>query len=122
MVSNTASLVHFAEYTFDLDTGELRLGSTPLRLPPQPAKVLAILIRNAGKVVTRQQLVDEVWGGETFVDYEQGLNFAIRQIRTVLEDDADHPAISGDTAEARVPVHRSTDRWRGNGRSTIADD
>jgi len=91
VVSKISSLVHFADYTFDLDTGELCLGSTPLKLQPQPGKVFAILIRNAGKVVTRQQLADEVWGADTFVDYEQGLNFAIRQIRTVLGDDADQP-------------------------------
>jgi TolB-like protein/DNA-binding winged helix-turn-helix (wHTH) protein/Tfp pilus assembly protein PilF len=87
----TSSLVHFADYTFDPGTGELRLGSTSLKLQPQPAKVLALLIRHAGQVVTRQQLASEVWGAETFVDYEQGLNFAIRQIRTVLGDDADQP-------------------------------
>ena len=39
-------------------------------------------------MVTRQELAQQVWGSETFVDYEQGLNFAIRQIRTVLDDDA----------------------------------
>jgi TolB-like protein/DNA-binding winged helix-turn-helix (wHTH) protein/Tfp pilus assembly protein PilF len=91
MQSKTSSLVCFGEYTFDPGTGELLRGPTPLKLQPQPAKVLAILIRRAGQVVTRQELVDEVWGSETFVDYEQGLNYAVRQIRTVLEDDADHP-------------------------------
>ena len=91
MESKTSSLVHFADYTFDLGTGELCLGSTPLKLQPQPAKVLAMLIRHAGQVVTRQQLANEVWAAETFVDYEQGLNFAIRQIRTVLGDLADQP-------------------------------
>ena len=91
MESKTPSLVHFADYTFDLGTGELRLGSTPLKLQPQPAKVFAALIRHAGQVVTRQQLADEVWGAETFVDNEQGLNFAIRQIRAVLGDDAVQP-------------------------------
>ncbi|HVP55918.1 MAG TPA: winged helix-turn-helix domain-containing protein [Candidatus Eisenbacteria bacterium] len=91
MEPKTSSLVRFGECTFDLDTGELRLSGTPLKLQPQPAKVLAVLIRNAGQVVTRQKLVDQVWGAETFVDYEQGLNYAIRQIRTVLEDDAEHP-------------------------------
>jgi len=91
MEPKTSSAVHFADYTFDLGTGELWLGSAPLRLQPQPAKILTILIRHAGQVVTRQRLASEVWGSETFVDYEQGLNYAIRQIRTVLEDDAEHP-------------------------------
>ena len=61
-----------------------------LRLEPQPAKVLTVLIRNAGEVVTRQDLIREVWGTETFVDFEQGLNYAIRRIRIALEDDAEH--------------------------------
>jgi TolB-like protein/DNA-binding winged helix-turn-helix (wHTH) protein/Tfp pilus assembly protein PilF len=91
MEPKTLGVVRFGDYGFDPGTGELWLGSTPLKLQPQPAKVLAILVRRAGQIVTRQQLVTEVWGSETFVDYEQGLNFAIRQIRTVLGDDADQP-------------------------------
>jgi len=62
-----------------------------LKLQPQPAKILAVLVRRAGQVVTRQELAEQVWGSETFVDFEQGLNYAIRQIRTALEDDADRP-------------------------------
>ena len=91
MESNTASLVLFGEYALDLRTGELLRGATPLKLQPQPARVLTILVRRAGQVVTRQELANEVWGSETFVDYEQGLNYAVRQIRAVLEDDAEHP-------------------------------
>src|SRR5713226_5095260 len=72
-------------------TGELRRNGTSLKLQPQPAKVLALLVSRPGEIVTRQDLAQEVWGSETFVDFEQGLNFAIRQIRTALEDDADHP-------------------------------
>ena len=91
MESNTASLVLFGEYALDLRTGELLRGATPLKLQPQPGRVLTILVRRAGQVVTRQELASEVWGSETFVDYEQGLNYAVRQIRAVLEDDAEHP-------------------------------
>ncbi len=92
MESRTSSLVRFGEYSFDLATRRTAArNGIPLKLQPQPAKILAILIRRAGQVVTRQELVNEVWGSETFVDYEQGLNYAIRQIRTALEDDAEHP-------------------------------
>src|SRR5215469_181202 len=91
MESKTSSLVCFGEDTFEPCTGELLRALTPLKLQPQPAKVLAILIRRAGEVVTRQELADEVWGPKTFVDFEQGLNYAVRQVRTALEDDADHP-------------------------------
>lgn len=63
----------------------------PLKLQPQPARLLALLIQRAGETVTREELAREVWGADTFVDFEQGLNYAIRQIRTVLKDDADNP-------------------------------
>lgn len=84
-------LVRFGEYELDPRSGELRRNGTLLKLQPQPAKVLAILISRAGEVVTRQQLADEVWGADTYVDFEHGLNYAIRQIRTVLDDDAEAP-------------------------------
>src|SRR5712691_2604832 len=83
--------VRFADFEFDCRNGDLRRDGTSLKLQPQPAKVLAVLIRRAGEVVTRQELAEEVWGSETFVDFEQGVNYAIRQIRSALEDDADQP-------------------------------
>lgn len=83
--------VRFDSFEFDCQNGELRRNGTSLKLQPQPAKILAALIGRAGELVTRQDLAQQVWGSETFVDFEQGLNFAIRQIRIVLEDDADRP-------------------------------
>jgi TolB-like protein/DNA-binding winged helix-turn-helix (wHTH) protein/Tfp pilus assembly protein PilF len=85
------AVVRFDAYELDLRTGELRRNGVSLGLQPQPAKVLAALASAAGEVVSRQELAERVWGTETFVDFEQGLNFAIRQIRHALEDDADHP-------------------------------
>jgi len=83
--------VRFADFEFDLRTGDLRRDGTSLKFQPQPAKVMVLLISRAGEIVTRQDLARQVWGAETFVDFEQGLNFAIRQIRTVLDDDAEQP-------------------------------
>jgi TolB-like protein/DNA-binding winged helix-turn-helix (wHTH) protein/Flp pilus assembly protein TadD len=83
--------VRFADFEFDCHTGDLRCDGTSLKLQPQPAKVLAVLIQRAGEIVSRQELADEVWGSDTFVDFEQGLNYTIRQIRTVLKDDAERP-------------------------------
>jgi DNA-binding winged helix-turn-helix (wHTH) protein len=40
-------------------------------LQPQPAKILTMLVSRAGEVVTRQELAQEVWGSDTFVDFEQ---------------------------------------------------
>ena len=70
---------------------ELRRNGEIVKLQPQPAKVLSILVSRAGDVVTRQELAELVWGTDTFVDYEHGLNFAIRRIRSVLKDDVEKP-------------------------------
>jgi DNA-binding winged helix-turn-helix (wHTH) protein len=75
----------FGDYELDCRTGELRRNGSTLKLQPQPAKVLAILASRAGEVVTRQELTEQVWGADTYVDFEHGLNFAVRQIRSVLQ-------------------------------------
>lgn len=85
------SVVRFLGTALDLRTGELRRNGELLQLPPQPAKILALLIRHAGEVVSREEIAREVWGADTFVDFEHGLNYAIRQIRSALEDDAENP-------------------------------
>ena len=72
-------------------TGELRQHGDVVKLSPQPFKVLELLTRRSGEVVTRVEIRDHVWHGDTFVDFEQGLNFCIRQIREVLGDTADAP-------------------------------
>ncbi len=81
----------FGIFDFDPDTGELRRNGLPVRLQAQPAKVLAALLANPDEVVTRESLHEAVWKGETFVDFERGLNFCIGQLRAALEDDADAP-------------------------------
>ena len=93
MAARTAhsEIVGFGGFELDCRSGDLRRAGVSLKLQPQPAKVLVLLVKNAGSVVTRQELAEQVWGAETFVDFEHGLNYAIRQIRTILEDDADQP-------------------------------
>lgn len=83
--------VIFGEYELDCRTSELRRNGTVVRLQPQPAKVLSILVNRAGEIVTREELAEQVWGSDTHVDFEHGLNFAIRKIRSVLEDDPEQP-------------------------------
>jgi Tol biopolymer transport system component/DNA-binding winged helix-turn-helix (wHTH) protein len=83
--------VSFGEFELDCGTRELKKNGQTVRLEPQPAKVLSVLVRRAGEIVTRQELIHEVWGSDTFVDFDQGLNYAIRRIRAALEDDADAP-------------------------------
>ncbi len=62
-----------------------------IAMQPQPLKLLAMLAWRAGEVVSREEMRREIWGTETFVDFERGLNFAIKQIRKVLGDDAKAP-------------------------------
>ena len=83
--------VRFGLFEFDADTGALSREGVPVRLQPQPARVLAILVTHAGDVVTRDTLRQEVWSDGTFVDFERGLNFCVAQIRSALGDAADSP-------------------------------
>src|SRR5215470_7518091 len=78
---------------FELRTApaELRLNGDPVKLPPQPLKVLELLARGSGEVLTRNEIREHIWCGDTFVDFDQGLNFCIRQIREALGDHADAP-------------------------------
>jgi DNA-binding winged helix-turn-helix (wHTH) protein/TolB-like protein len=81
----------FGDFTFDPVSAELRRDGEIVRLQAQPAQVLALLVERAGEVVTRETLRDAIWGRETFVDFDKGLNFAVAQVRAALGDSADAP-------------------------------
>jgi DNA-binding winged helix-turn-helix (wHTH) protein/TolB-like protein len=83
--------VSFGPFEFDPDNASLMRAGMAVRLQPQPARVLALLVRRAGQVVTREELRQEVWGDGTTVDFERGLNFCVAQVRAALGDDADSP-------------------------------
>ena len=85
------SLIRFREFDLDEQTFELRRNGVPARIQQQPARVLAILINRHGTMVTRDQIRTAIWGQDTFVDFEQGLNYCIRQIRITLNDQAEKP-------------------------------
>lgn len=86
------SLFRFGEFELDEQTLELRKNGQLTRIQQQPARVLAFLLSHRGSLVTREQIRIAIWGEETFVDFEQGLNFCIRQIRLALNDDVQKPA------------------------------
>jgi len=85
------STITFGMFAFDPDSGVLTREGRPVRLQPQPARVLGILVAHAGDVVARETLRQQVWADGTFVDFERGLNFCIAQIRSALGDSADSP-------------------------------
>jgi len=84
-------MVTFGPYRMDLATGELFRSEILVKLQPQPAKLLVMLVARAGEVVTREEIRRTVWGSDTFVDFDQSVNFCVRQIRTALHDSADKP-------------------------------
>lgn len=84
-----SALLSFGVFELDPGSGELRKSGVLIHLPPQPAKILAFLASHPGQLITREEIRQHVWGSETFVDAEQGLNQCIKQIRTALGDDAE---------------------------------
>src|SRR3569833_208223 len=87
-ISSVMSIIRFGEFELDEQSLELHRNGAPIHLQQQPARVLAFLLNHRGSVVTREQIRLAIWGQETFVDFEQGLNFCIRQIRLALTDQA----------------------------------
>jgi DNA-binding winged helix-turn-helix (wHTH) protein/TolB-like protein len=81
----------FGTFEFDDQSGELRKNGRVVALEPQPAKALSRLLSNPGAVVTRDELRDAVWGGETHVDFERGLAYCLSQIRAAFGDSAENP-------------------------------
>src|SRR5215813_5819536 len=86
-----AAILRFGAFELNASAGELRHQGDLVKLSPQPLKVLDLLARRSGEVLTRNEIREHIWCGDTFVDFEQGLNFCIRQIREALGDHADAP-------------------------------
>jgi len=87
----TTTKYQFGLFEFDTEHLALSREGRPIRLQSQPAQVLAILVANAERVVSRDELKQAVWGHDTYVDFERGLNFCISQIRSALQDNATSP-------------------------------
>jgi len=81
----------FGEFELTLAQGELRTGNTTARLQEKPLLLLSTLLDNPQTLVTRQQLRECLWDSDTFVDYEQGINVAIKKVRDALGDSAENP-------------------------------
>ena len=87
-----ARVLSFGPFELDLGNSELRRAGAPVQLQPQPFRVLSLLVRNAGRVVPRDEIRADIWGPGTFLDFDQSLNYCIRQIRSALDDDVSAPA------------------------------
>lgn len=83
--------IRFGEFELDQDNFVLTRDGAVVRLAPQPFKVLLHLVQSPGALVTREALRQAIWGSDTVVDFEHGLNTCIRSIRAALGDEAEHP-------------------------------
>jgi eukaryotic-like serine/threonine-protein kinase len=81
----------FGAFDVDLRSGEVYKHGIRLKLQAQPFQVLALLLERAGDVVTREELRQKLWPADTFVDFDTGLNSAIKKLRDVLGDSAEEP-------------------------------
>src|ERR1700724_3303043 len=88
---NGSDRLRFGAYETDLHTGELWKHGTRVKLVGQPFEILAALVRRPGQLVTREEIRTRLWPGDTFVDFNHGLNAAVNKLRDVLCDSADTP-------------------------------
>src|SRR5882672_8021987 len=84
-------LIKFADFELDGGRYELRRGDRVIKLEKIPMDLLTILVESAGQLVTREQIIEKIWGKDVFLDTEHGINTAIRKIRQALGDDPDQP-------------------------------
>jgi DNA-binding winged helix-turn-helix (wHTH) protein/Tol biopolymer transport system component len=87
----TRNRFRFGPFELDAQTGELSNLGHKLNLHGQPVEVLSILLERPGELITREDLCKRLWSQDTFVDFEHGLNTAVKKVRQALDDDPDTP-------------------------------
>jgi TolB-like protein/DNA-binding winged helix-turn-helix (wHTH) protein len=84
-------VLRFGIFELDLGNGELRKSGLPVKLQSQPFQLLALLAGRPGQVVGREEIRRALWGDETFVDFDQSINFCVTKLRDALDDDPQRP-------------------------------
>jgi len=90
-LNSSSSIVRFGTFEVNFQTGELRQRGQKVKLQEQPLQVLAALLERPGEMVTREELRSKLWPADTFVDFDHGLNAAIKRLRDTLGESADAP-------------------------------
>src|SRR5882762_9302260 len=91
VIESPAEKIRFDVFEVDLRAGELLKQGRKIKLQEQPFRVLFLLLQETGEVVTRDELRQELWPADTFVDFDHGLNSAVARLREALGDSADRP-------------------------------
>jgi TolB-like protein/DNA-binding winged helix-turn-helix (wHTH) protein/Tfp pilus assembly protein PilF len=89
--SPSSPTLRFGVFELNPRSGELRKQGIKIRLQGQPVEILAMLLEHPGEPITRDELQKKLWPADTFVDFEQGLNNAMKRLRAALDDDAENP-------------------------------
>jgi DNA-binding winged helix-turn-helix (wHTH) protein/WD40 repeat protein len=89
--STSSNVVRFGAFEVNLRAGELRRHGIRIKLQPQPYQILVMLLEKPGEVVSREEIRIRLWSNNTFVDFEHGVNTAVKKLRQVLGDTADDP-------------------------------
>src|SRR5215475_1234392 len=84
-------IIRFSIFELDLNAGELRRNGAKVKIQEQPFQILATLLERPGEIVTREELSSKLWPADTFVDFDHGLNAAVRRLRETLGDSAEIP-------------------------------
>lgn len=87
----TACVFRFGPFELDAAAPELRKAGISVKIPPQPLNVLSILVGRAGQIVSRDDICRQIWGENTYVDFELSLNYCLNRIRAALEDNSEAP-------------------------------
>jgi DNA-binding winged helix-turn-helix (wHTH) protein len=86
MNTSKTNVRRFGSFELDLDAEKLLKNGRSVRIQPQPFRLLCLLTSKPGTLITREEIQATLWKNETFVDFEQGVNFAIKQVREALGD------------------------------------
>src|SRR5215472_2245258 len=81
----------FGAFEDDEATGELRKQGIRIKLHSQPFQLLVMLLEHGSELVTREEMRQRLWGEDTFVDFDHGLNSAVNKLREALGDSASQP-------------------------------
>jgi DNA-binding winged helix-turn-helix (wHTH) protein/Tol biopolymer transport system component len=88
---NRSSVIQFGAFEADLRAGELRKNGLKVRIQQQPFEVLMALVARPGEVISRDELRTRLWPDDTFVDFDHGLNAAVKRLRDALGESAENP-------------------------------
>src|SRR6266699_3915867 len=87
----TSRTIHFENFEFEFRSSELREQGRKVKVQGQPVQILALLLEEPGELVTRDEIKNKLWPGDTFVDFEHSLNAAVKRLRQALHDSAENP-------------------------------